>query len=253
MLPDQPTLPRRRCDALDEIRADLSEFGVSLLEEVSGPGDLLRVTEALGTTVPQPDSRPDDVTVIEDRHATGSSMAGFSRRSLYPHTDRSSVDSPPGLVLAAYGSDPLGGGEALLVDGQEIFGELAATAPEALAALCAPRTALFGGAGGYLGNIFDEQREVVTIRLRMDGLVRFAPTITEHLPVLRAAIERHARVVPMVTGTGYVVNNRRWLHGRNSFVGPRLIYRVTANPYLGLMPAGFRPELSTRPMKAAGE
>jgi hypothetical protein len=226
---------------------------VSLLQDVCGPGDLLALTEALGTTVPHRDSRPDGVTMIEDRDATGSSMAGFSRGSLYPHTDRSGVDAPPGLVLAACGRDSLAGGEALLVDGREVFDELAATNPEALAVLCAPRTALFGGAGGYLGNVFSSQGDVVAIRLRMDGLIRFAPMINEHLPALRAAIERHTRVVPMVIGTGYVVNNHRWLHGRNSFVGPRLIYRVTANPYLGLIPAGFRPVLSTRPMKAAGQ
>ena len=83
---------------------------------------------------------------------------------------------------------------------------------------------------------------MVAIRLRLDSLVRFAPAVAPHVPALRAAIQRHTIVLPVRVGSGYVLNNHRWLHGRLGFEGPRLMCRVIANPLPGTVPAGFEPE-----------
>jgi hypothetical protein len=47
-------------------------------------------------------------------------------------------------------------------------------------------------------------------------------------------------MVALAAGYGYVINNRRWLHGRRAFAGPRLLYCVTANAHQGTIQAGFR-------------
>jgi len=47
------------------------------------------------------------------------------------------------------------GGESLAVDGHLLYDALAADDPETLQILSRPRSALFGGAGGYLGAIFE--------------------------------------------------------------------------------------------------
>ena len=238
-------LPWRDCSALGsslaEVRADLASTGVALLAGVPGPAALLRLAEALGTAVPHRDSGPDGVTVIEDRGAAGGAWAGFSRQGLHPHTDRSGVASPPGLVLTVCGREPVSGGEALLVDGRAVYAELAARDPRALAAFSVPRNALFGGGGGHLGSAFTTSGNLTAIRLRLDALVRFAPALLEHLPVLRRAIAAHTVTVPLAAGDGYVINNRRWLHGRHSFAGPRALYRVTADAHAGTVPSGFHP------------
>lgn len=231
-----------RCySAPADVLADVARFGIALLTEVPGPAELLTLADALGTVVPHRDSRPDGVTVIEDRGATSSAMAGFSRRGLSPHTDRSGIEFPPGLVLTACGHEPACGGEALLADGQAIYEDLAATNPAALEALRTPRSVLFGGADGHLGSVFSSHRGAVAVRLRLDNLARFAPRVSSHLPALRAAIERHTVTLPLPAGDGYVINNRRWLHGRHSFQGHRVIYRITANPGIDTVAPGFRP------------
>jgi hypothetical protein len=234
-------LPRRRRGSPGEVLDDLARVGIALLNGVTAPVDLLTLADAIGTVVPHRDSRPDGVTVIEDRGETGTALAGFSCRGLSPHTDRSSVERPPGLVLAVCSREPAAGGEFVLVDGQMVYDELAATDLAALDALCAPRSALFGGADGHLGSVFSSLCGVVAIRLRLDGLVRFAPTVTPHLPALRGAIDQHTSMLPLRAGTGYVINNQRWLHGRCPFQGPRVLYRVTADPHPGSIPSGFRP------------
>jgi hypothetical protein len=48
--------------------------------------------------------------------------------------------------------------------------------------------------------------------------------------VLRATIDRHAVTLQLRVTQGYVLDNRRWLHGRRAFSGNRVLYRVTANP-----------------------
>jgi hypothetical protein len=53
-------------------------------------------------------------------------------------------------------------------------------------------------------------------------------------------------VLSVRAGSGYVLNNHRWLHGRRGFEGPRLMYRVIANPLPGTVPAGFEPDVAAR-------
>ena len=79
------------------------------------------------------------------------------------------------------------------------------------------------------------------MRLRLDPLVRFNPAVASHLATLRAAIDRHTRIVPARTGVGYVLDNHRWLHGRRAYTGPRLLHRINAEARPGTILCGFRP------------
>jgi hypothetical protein len=222
----------------------LSEIGFAMIDGVVDADALLTVARSIATVVPHRDSRPDGVTVLADLgDATRRGFAGFGRQELIPHTDRSSAECPPGLLMMACGNMAEQGGECIVVDGAAIYGDLAENEPDALEALSAPRSALFGGAAGYLGSVFALQPDgQVTIRLRLDELARFSPDIAQWRATLRSTIDQHATAVPLPVGTGYVLNNRRWLHGRRAFTGNRVLYRIIADPLPNLaIPAGFRP------------
>jgi len=109
---------------------------------------------------------------------------------------------PGPAALPRLRREPASGGEALLVDGRAVYAELAARDPRALAAFSVPRNALFGGGGGHLGSVFTTSGNLTAIRLRLDALVRFAPALLEHLPVLRRAIAAHTVTVPLRAGHG---------------------------------------------------
>ncbi|ONI79020.1 hypothetical protein ALI144C_29430 [Actinosynnema sp. ALI-1.44] len=227
-----------------EVPAALAERGLALVEGLADSSDLLRLAESTGTVVPHRDSGADGVTTVADLGAerVQSGFAGFSACALNPHTDRSGVDHPPVLLMTSCGQPAVTGGECVLIDGQAVYNELAESEPDALRALCAPRSVLFGGAAGYLGSIFtDVEDGWVAIRLRLDDLAQFSPEVDRWLPTLRAAIDRHAMRINLDTGQGYVLNNRRWLHGRRAFTGQRVVFRVNASPlpHLGI-PFGFR-------------
>jgi alpha-ketoglutarate-dependent taurine dioxygenase len=223
----------------------LSEVGFVLLDGVADADVLLAVARSIATVVPHRDSRPDGVTVLADREGgTGRcGFAGFGRQGLGPHTDRSSVEHPPALLMMACAQAGEQGGECVAVDGEAVYDDLAENEPEALEALSAPRSALFGGAAGYLGSVFAVQSDGrVVVRLRMDELASFSPAVDQWRATLRTTIDRHATTVPLRAGEGYVLNNSRWLHGRRAFTGSRVHYRVTADPLPHLaMPAGFQP------------
>lgn len=236
-----------------EVLGDLSRVGLALVDVEPHPGLLVNLAHALGARiVPHPDSRLDGVTVIEDRGQQLATLAGFTRAALALHTDRSGVADPPDLLMTVCGAAPSSGGELLLADGRAVYLYLAQEAPEALAALATPRSALFGGPDGHLGAVFAQRDAVLAVRLRLDSLVRFGPAVAPHIPTLRAAIDRHTITVPARVGVGYVLDNRRWLHGRRSYTGERLMYRVTATARTGTIRGGFTTSAAVAPAVAGG-
>lgn len=234
-------------DAHRALVTKLAADGIALIDGVRDQATLLDLARSLGSITPHRDSSADGVTTIANLGKVGnqSGFAGFSTDALDPHTDRSGVPSPPTLLLMACRQPAATGGKCIAIDGQAVYAELAETEPEALRALSKPRSALFGGATGHLGAVFERSPDgIVAVRLRFDELAQFDPETTRWLPALRNSIERHAITFSLDAGHGYVLNNRRWLHGRHAFTGQRRMYRVNAEPLpcLGI-PAGFTPDV----------
>jgi hypothetical protein len=230
------THPLDRCRTTTDpgdVLTTLADRGLVVLDGLATSADLLRVARSIATVVPHRDSGPDGVTTLTDlgeaRVRTG--FAGFSACALNPHTDRSGVPMPPALLMMSCGQAATTGGQSVLIDGQAVYDDLSEFEPEALRALCAPRSVLFGGAAGYLGTIFTAIGDGrLLVRLRLDALARFSPGVSHWLPVLRDAIDRNATEVGLAAGHGYVLDNHRWLHGRRAFTGQRVVHRVNGNP-----------------------
>jgi hypothetical protein len=185
------------------------------------------------------------VTTIAQRSAPayGTSIEGFTDRELWPHTEGSAVDRPPRvLMLACVRPAPIGGCSHLM-DGRDLYDEIVRTDPTMLAAVSAPRSAYFGGASGHLGAIFTPAGQGrVTVRLRLDELARFSPTVTPHVHTLRAMVRDLAIATDLRDGDGYVLLNDRWLHGRSRFIGHRVMLRILGDPLAHhQLPSGFQP------------
>jgi alpha-ketoglutarate-dependent taurine dioxygenase len=245
----------RMGSAVADLAAMLGRHGLASFDGLACEGDLLRLAQSIATVVPHRDSDADGVTTISNLGSatTRSGFAGFGAAALEPHTDRSGVVHPPGLLMMSCGRPAPSGGECVLIDGKSVFDDLAESQPDAAHALSTPRSALFGGAAGHLGSIFTRtENGRVDVRLRLDELAQFSPEAARWLPVLRAAIDRHAITVRLEAGQGYILHNRRWLHGRRAFTGRRIMFRVMGNPLPRLaIPSGFRPSRQLSPSTAA--
>jgi alpha-ketoglutarate-dependent taurine dioxygenase len=240
--PDFPDLnePAGLRQAIGKLRED----GLATFSGVSDRAVLREVAGRLLRVYAHPDCGPDGVTAVTGRgddHRPG--LAGFTSAELRPHTDRSGVPEPPLVVMLACVVPAEHGGESLMVDANRLYGALGAEDEEALRALSRPRSALFGGAGGYLGAIFERDAEGhVSVRLRLDELSRFSPDAARVIPRLVALAEEHTLVLPLRAGQGYILNNARWLHGRTRFSGTRTMLRILGNPLPALaLRRGFTP------------
>ena len=58
----------------------------------------------------------------------------------------------------------------------------------------------------------------------------FSPDVAEWIPQLTAAINRHSFTMTLQPGQGVLLDNHRWLHARDTFEGPRQLYRLLGNP-----------------------
>lgn len=226
----------------ESVAAQLATNGLAPVHGLHSRAKLVAYGKELGRVVPHRDSDADGVTAIRRQpglHHEG--YQGFSSDALTPHTDRSGTAEPPQLLLLTCGRVSRTGGECIVIDGRAVYKDLAASEPGAAEALSAPRTVLFGGAGGHLGSIFEAvPGGRIRVRYRSDDLVKFSPDITRWLPALDAAIERHVIRFSLEPGEGYVLDNHRWLHGRSAYTGDRVMYRLSVEPHPRFaIPSGF--------------
>ena len=235
----------RAAGGVGELAAVLALHGFATFDGVPGEDALLQLAGRLGQVVRHRDSGSSGVTVIADRGQPTArpGQAGFTAQALIPHTDCSDQQHPAELVIMTCVRAGQQGGECVIVDCQAVYSELAAAAPDALVDLSAPRSALFGGSSGLLGAVFEPRADgLVGVRLRLDELARFAPQAQRWIPLLRRTIDQCAVSFPLPAGAGYVVNNRRFLHGRRAFVGHRMVCRALVRPRPAWrIPAGFAP------------
>lgn len=228
--------------SIDHLMAVVADEGAAVFDGVGSRADLLRFAQSALAVYWHRDSDADGVTVIHDRGvpAGQAGYLGFGHRQLSLHTESSALRQPPALMVLSCASASTAGGECRLLDGADLVRELAQHDPELLALLCAPRSVLFGGAAGHLGSVLTVADSRMSIRLRIDDLVRFSPLLAHRLPDLRQALADLMITVRLRPGSGYVLSNTRWLHGRSTFAGDRIMYRLLGDPHerFGL-PAGF--------------
>jgi alpha-ketoglutarate-dependent taurine dioxygenase len=219
----------------------LRDHGLVLITGIADRAALLAVARQLMTIRAHRDAAADGVTEITNIGASASGYAAFTDSEPIPHTDGSSVPEPPALLLLTCIKPAREGGATQIADGARIVSTLAEKHPAALRSLSARRSAHFGGAGGYLGAVFEPAGlDRMRIRLRLDDLVRFSADAAAEIPTLRAVVSRHLTTMHLGPGDGLLLCNTRWLHGRDQFAGDRIMLRVLGDSLPGTgIPSGF--------------
>jgi hypothetical protein len=248
---DLPRVNLREPDSTAQIMTGLNTHGVALFHGTTGRDDLVRAARSLVRIRTHRDSDTDGVTTIAQRPAPahGTSSAGFTDHELWPHTEGSAVDRPPRVLMLACIRPAQTGGSSQLVDGRDLYHQIGRTDPAMLAALSAPRSAYFGGRSGYLGAVFQQTTQGgVNVRLRLDELAHFSPTLKPYIDRLRTLVQQRAITLDLHEGHGYILLNDRWLHGRTRFTGHRLMLRIIGDllPHHDL-PRGFQPAAARSP------
>jgi alpha-ketoglutarate-dependent taurine dioxygenase len=199
-------------------------------ESVQTRKELIDLARSLGTIYMHRDCDHDGVTHITatGTHTDVVGYLGLTTSALTLHTDRSSLANPPDLLLFLCERQAREGGESLFADGRLIYEVLKKDDPDVLGILSTPNTVAFSDSGNILmGSIFDRtSSDRIYIRFRYDGLGYFSAPLVSSLPILLDVFERCSFTFLLKPGQGYVLQNGRWLHGRGSFVGERVMYRI---------------------------
>jgi alpha-ketoglutarate-dependent taurine dioxygenase len=249
---DLPQVQLGDPDSTARILRGLTAHGITIFKGGTERDNLLCAARSLIRIRTHRDSDSDGVTTITQRPAAEcakTSLAGFTDRELWPHTEGSAVLRPPRVLMLACLRPAQSGGRSSLVDGRALYDEIARTEPAMLSALSTPRSAYFGGGSGHLGAVFEQTTDGrIAVRLRLDELARFAPMLMPSIDRLRALIQQQTIAVDLREGQGFFLLNDRWLHGRTRFTGNRLMLRIIGDPLSTYaLPGGFRPAEAPQP------
>ncbi|MFK0047877.1 TauD/TfdA family dioxygenase [Streptomyces sp. NPDC090741] len=215
------------------IAGQVAARGVVMVDGLTSRQAVLDFAQRIMTLVPHPDSDPDGLTTIQNIGLASRQpgLAGLGSGELLAHTERSSVPSPPRLMLLVCLRPAASGGEVLLTDGRAVLEDLAATTPSAIEAMSLRGTAFYGDGGGHPSRIFTPHGGGrISIRFRQDELGQFSPLVSRFLPDLRKAIAANEHAFALQPGQGYLIDNARHLHARAAFLGPRLCVRALGAP-----------------------
>ena len=216
--------------AEERIARVLARDGLVTFDGIQSRGELLRLCHRLGTIVKHRDADEAGLTRIAKRSdiEAKEGYQAFTSSHLTLHTDGSSTPEPPTLVVLWCERPAAEGGISLFVDGKQLYQILVHEHPQVLETLSTPNSVLFAGAEPPVySSVFSTGADgSICIRFRYDGLGYYAAPVCSVLPIFLGLLERHMLAFPLQKQQGYILQNRRWLHGRTAFRGEREMYRV---------------------------
>jgi alpha-ketoglutarate-dependent taurine dioxygenase len=217
---------------IKEAKNELEKTGIIFLKDIHSEitGGLL--APHFGKVVANLDASKNGITEITEEK-TGNNQKNsraFTRMSLVPHTDRSTIINPPKYLLNWVQEKSPYGGETLLLDGKNLYQEIKKEYPQHLKILLDKIAMFSDGINSYISPIFKKQKNGdITIRFRDDNCVSFSDEAKPAVTILQKLISEKSVSYSFEAGEGYLIDNTRWLHGRNAYSGHRLICRIHIN------------------------
>ncbi len=225
--------------------------GMITFDAIHSTRELLRLCRQIGTIVKHRDADENGITRIVKRSIEQSitSYQAFTDSHLTLHTDGTSMPDPAPLIVLWCAQPAEEGGASLFVDGKQIYQLLLKAYPQVLEALSTPASAIFAGSTTPIySSVFETLADgTVSIRFRYDSFGYYSVPVCVALPVFLNLLNQYKISFPLQKHQGYIIHNRRWLHGRTAFQGAREVYRVLLSPapetsigaHVG---RGFRPD-----------
>ncbi|MGX1565479.1 TauD/TfdA family dioxygenase [Streptomyces sp. NPDC055506] len=185
--------------------------------------ELLRLFSSICTPVLHRDSDDRGITVITTRVSGGGPYKGFTSGELALHTDSASAPHPPELLLMFCESPGASGGEFLVSDGEAAAMALREQDKRAYQKLFRHPVAMTG-TSEKLAPARVNQNGGIDIRYRTVDPARVQDYA--HLQKFNEILRTTMKQVPCHGGSGYFLDNTKWLHGRMPYVGNRVVLRA---------------------------
>lgn len=235
---------------IPKIKRELEASGIVFIEGATSRAAVLKFSSKIGHVVGHRDSEVDGLTRIahDPSRERERGFLGFSAKGLFPHTDRSSLQNPPNLLLTVCDQQAESGGESLLVNACRVYTAMLNDFIPSLQKLHDNNAAYFGNNDDYIAApIFSRRQDgSIAVRFRLDDNVHFNGNMITEFGDFIALVRAHMHCINFDRGQGYLINNKQWLHGRRSFSGSREMWRVLIDRPFGIglerMREGFNGE-----------
>lgn len=203
--------------------------GFVLINGVNSDLEGVNIAKTWGTISANIDANKNGITTISNDFLGENikNRRAFSNLDLYPHTDRSPTRHPPDILFNWVVKPSLEGGESVLVDGVKIFNYLRLNNPKESDILQEKDVAMFfDGIDSFIGPIFKKKGKRISIRFRNDSCIKIKPHAKYAIECLKKAIFLFKKSYSLGVGDAYLLDNHRFLHGREKYTGERIISRV---------------------------
>lgn len=219
--------------ALVQLERTVAAYGFATFDGMSSDEQLIDLGKSFGEIVLHRDADEYGITTVAPRGVNPNltSQLAFTDQELLPHTDGTAVNTPARFLALYCVVAAQQGGTSSLLDGKGLFEFLQRERPELLRMMMSDRVAIFGSptAEHFIGPVFSQSEDhTVSIRFRADEYGYYAANVAVHLPYLLGVMDELAVKFDLKVGEGFLINNRRALHARTSFVGYR---RPFSQPY----------------------
>lgn len=221
------------------IRAGLGRCGAVVIHNFS-PVEFHRTMCSLGRVYAHPHADRRGVTIVRPTPNAPFTERGLSHNALAPHTDRAQVDLPPGIVGLLCVRGATSGGRSTLVDIGTVLRRLAPSM--SVSELSRVLRIRVDYSGKLLPMLWMDEHGGFFVRYRDDDTAHPSSRDPYILARLRAMMAECRQEVLLAPGDGYIISNRRWLHGRAEFLGDRMMSRILlADLYDGTINLGIDP------------
>ncbi len=234
------------CNDFSTLMSLLSRDGIVIFKGIASMNDLVRLSNKIGKPIQHRDADANGIITLRPREdEQEETFKGYTHKEQYVHTDGTMVENPADIVVLYCEMPAKKGGESTFVDGRELHRKLKREDPGLLAALMEKDAGIFGDstADRKIKAIFKHYgTNRMSICFRNDKLVSYSKMIQDKFAYLIATIGSLTSRIKLNSGEGYIVNNHRFIHGRDSFEGDRIIHRVQLHSHRsnGIL-SGFVP------------
>lgn len=146
---------------------------------------------------------------------------------LFPHTDRSTLSTPPNIVILFCKKQSGEGGETILIDAKDIIEKMQIKYSSRLPLFDKDSVIFDDGNSYYKGSIIESLNDdSFLLRFRNDKFAFFNSSLIDFLPTFYKFIKENTLEIKLSENCGYIIHNGRYLHGRNKFYGEREMWRL---------------------------
>lgn len=217
----------------NEIKHTLEKHGVVFFTNINSIADGIKLGNQFGHIKANIDAKDNGITKISEttEGKNKKNSLAFTQLGLYPHTDRSPLENPPKYLLNWTSTASVKGGNSLFVDGHKLYQLLKEYHPSTLQQLKEKVATFSDSINTRTDSIFSkDSQDNITIRFRNDNCVVFDDSVSKAIEILKKIIDQETVSIPLTKGEAYLIDNTRWLHGREPYEGHRVIYRLHIDP-----------------------